>query len=669
MTVMTTTVPTLHPARKGPRPITAEDMWRIPRVGAPVPAPDGTWLVVPVTTYDLETNESRTRLWRVPADGGEPRAITSAELSGGEPAISPDGRQLAFTRRIEKGKAQLHVIPLDGGEARKLTDLPLGAFDPKWLPDGSGIVFGAQLFKGHPTPEATKTEFERREKDPVKAHVTEERFYRYWDTWLTTGEVVHLFVIDLASGTIRDLTPESEFWFDWMEPRGRFDIAPDGSEVAFEGIDFDHERSLIRSRIYRAPVAGGATECLTSSGTGQEAQPRYSPDGKFLVYGQQHDPFFYADRVRIMALDRASGTHAEWIGSWDLSPAHWTFGRDGTLLLEAEHEARMHLWAFKPGDREPRRYAAGGTLGGATAASDGRVWCMAQSLVQPPEIACVEPGGGEPRIVTRFTADTCAQFGTSEVRELQFEGAHGETVQMFVLLPPGYEPGKKYPLVQVIHGGPHAISGDVFHFRWSPQVFASPGYVVALVNFQGSTSWGQDFAKRIQGGWGERPFEDVMKATDVLAASDFVDATRMAAAGGSYGGYMAAWIEGNTNRFRCIVNHAGVYDLLVQYASDVTQGRAQSMGGEAWDGLERIQRWNPATTARGFETPMLVLHGEKDYRVPVSHGLECYGVLKAKGVPARLVYFPDENHWVLKPKNSLLWYREVLGWLERWLSA
>jgi dipeptidyl aminopeptidase/acylaminoacyl peptidase len=294
---------------------------------------------------------------------------------------------------------------------------------------------------------------------------------------------------------------------------------------------------------------------------------------------------------------------------------------------------------------------------------------MAQSLVQPPEIACVEPGGGEPRIVTRFTADTCAQFGPSEVRELQFEGAHGETVQMFVLLPPGYEPGKKYPLVQVIHGGPHAISGDVFHFRWSPQVFASPGYVVALVNFQGSTSWGQDFAKRIQGGWGERPFEDVMKATDVLAASDFVDATRMAAAGGSYGGYMAAWIEGNTNRFRCIVNHAGVYDLLVQYASDVTQGRAQSMGGEAWDGLERIQRWNPATTARGFETPMLVLHGEKDYRVPVSHGLECYGVLKAKGVPARLVYFPDENHWVLKPKNSLLWYREVLGWLERWLSA
>ena len=219
----------------------------------------------------------------------------------------------------------------------------------------------------------------------------------------------------------------------------------------------------------------------------------------------------------------------------------------------------------------------------------------------------------------------------------------------------------------MIHGGPHGISADGFHFRWNAQLFAAPGYVVSLVNFQGSTSWGQDFAQRIQGAWGERPFDDVMRATDVLIASGLVDEKRMAAAGGSYGGYLAAWIEGHTDRFRCIVNHAGVYDLLSQYASDVTQGRAQSMGGEPWKGLEAIERWSPARFAQGFTTPMLVIHGERDYRVPVTQGLECYGVLKAKGVPARLVCFPDENHWILKPANSLLWYREVLGWLERWL--
>jgi dipeptidyl aminopeptidase/acylaminoacyl peptidase len=240
---------------------------------------------------------------------------------------------------------------------------------------------------------------------------------------------------------------------------------------------------------------------------------------------------------------------------------------------------------------------------------------------------------------------------------------------MFVVLPPGYEPGKKYPLVQVIHGGPHGISADAFHWRWNAQLFASPGYVAALVNFQGSTSWGQDFARRIQGRWGDQPFADVMIATDALVASGLVDEKRMAAAGGSYGGYLAAWIEGHTDRFRCIVNHAGVYDTLAQWASDVTQGRGVSLGGVPWDGLEAIDRYNPARFAAGFTTPMLVIHGERDFRVPVAQGLECYGVLKDKGVPARLVYFPDENHWILKPRNSLLWYREVQEWLSRWLKG
>jgi dipeptidyl aminopeptidase/acylaminoacyl peptidase len=282
--------------------------------------------------------------------------------------------------------------------------------------------------------------------------------------------------------------------------------------------------------------------------------------------------------------------------------------------------------------------------------------------------ACATSGTGLERL-TRFTEPVTAGFGVGEVRELRFEGAYGESVQMFVVLPPGYQEGRKYPLVQQIHGGPHAASGDTFHFRWSSHAFAAPGYVVALVNFQGSTSWGQDFAKRILGGWGDRPFQDVMRATDTLVQSGLVDEQRMAAAGGSYGGYMASWIEGHTDRFKCIVNHAGVYDTLSQYASDVTQGRAQSFGGEPWDGIEAIDRWNPARFATGFKTPMLVLHGERDFRVPVTQGLECYGVLKAKGVPARLVYFPDENHWVLKPRNSLLWYREVLGWLERFLGS
>ncbi len=260
-----------------------------------------------------------------------------------------------------------------------------------------------------------------------------------------------------------------------------------------------------------------------------------------------------------------------------------------------------------------------------------------------------------------------ARVALGEVREMTFEGAQGAEVQMYVVLPPGHERGRRYPLLQVIHGGPHGISGDGFHFRWNAQAFAAPGYVVAEVNFQGSTSWGQDFAQRIQGAWAERPFEDIMRATDLLVAEGLADEARMAAAGGSYGGYMAAWICGHTDRFKCIVNHAGVFDTMSEYGCDVTQGRAVAFGGEPWDGLEAIDRTNPARYASGFKTPMLVAHGHRDYRVPADQGLECYGILKAKGVPARLLYYPDENHWVLKPQNSLLWYREVLGWLARWL--
>jgi dipeptidyl aminopeptidase/acylaminoacyl peptidase len=669
MSVMTFPSTTLYPARKGERPLTAEDMWAIPRVGSPVPSPDGARLAVTVTTYDVEKNAGKGRIWLVPARGGEPRALTSPELSSGDPAFSPDGRRLAFTRKVDGGKGQLHVMPLDGGEAQKMTDLPLGVFDPTWLPDGSGIVFGTWLINGHLTPEATKAEIERREKDPIKAHVTEERVFRFWDTWLTTGEVPHLFVLDLASGAIRDVMPESTAWFDWMDPSGQYDVSPDGKEIAFAGVVFDASRSLLRTVIHTVPVAGGTTTALTIDHPADDVRPRYTPDGTAIVYGMQHDPFFYADRVRLMRYDRAGRTHAPLLDTWDLSPVHWEFAADGSLLIEAEENGRVSAFLLGRGDTSPRRLVEGGSIGGLAPVAGHRICFTLQNLSLPPEVHVAPATGGAPERLTRFTEPALAGISLGEVREMQFEGAYGEPVQMFVVLPPGHQPGRKVPLVQVVHGGPHGISADAFHFRWNGQAFAAPGYVAALVNFQGSTSWGQDFAKRIQGAWGDRPFDDVMKATDLLIASGLVDETRMAAAGGSYGGYMASWIEGHTDRFKCIVNHAGVYDLMSQYASDVTQGRAQSMGGEPWEGIDVIDRWNPARYAQGFATPMLVIHGERDYRVPVSQGLECYGVLKAKGVPARLVYFPDENHWVLKPANSLLWYREVLGWMKRWLGV
>src|SRR5204863_8559479 len=261
MTAPAADTTTVYAARPGARPMTAEDLWKVPRVGTPSPHPEGTGCVVPVTTWDLEKNESRSRLWWVPL-AGDARPLTSDEFSSAEPAVSPDGRQLAFTRRKDKGKAQLHVMPLDGGEPRCVTSLPLGVFDPRWLPDGSGIVVGAMVLTGHLPPVATAADLERREKDPVKAHVTEDRVFRFWDQWLTTGEVPHLFLYDLARGTLRDLTPEPELWFDWMDLSGNYDIAPDGTEITLSGIT--RRDTVIRTYLYAVPVAGGPLRRLTA---------------------------------------------------------------------------------------------------------------------------------------------------------------------------------------------------------------------------------------------------------------------------------------------------------------------------------------------------------------------------------------------------------------------
>lgn len=663
----------LYPARNSDgRRITAEDLWRIQRVGTPATAPNGSAIVVPVTSYDLEKNRGRTRLWLIPAQGA-PRPLTSEEANAGDAVYSPDGIRLLFPRSVGDERSQVHVMPLDGGEPERLTDMPLGVFDPRWLPDGQRIVFGAMLLDEAPTPAGTKELLDQRAKDPVKAHVTENRIYRYWDRWLTTGEVPHLFVLDLETRALTDLTPAGAGWFDFMEPAGQYAIAPDGSEIAFVANSSRPPHQLLRWALYTVSTSGGEVRCLTPEGipagcSADMHRPRYSPDGRFIVYGAQKDPFFYADRVRLMRYDRTARTHAPIAEGWDRSPVAWEFTPDGTLVVECEDEGRVSLFAMRQGTETPRVIVQGGSVAALTTGPSGRVTFTLQTIVEPAEVCSCLPDGSDFRRHSSFNAPLLAEIAMGEVRSMEFEGAGGESVQMYVVLPPNFDPSKKWPLVHVIHGGPHGIAGDNFHFRWNLQAFAAPGYVVASVNFHGSTSWGQEFAACIQGGHGDRPYTDIMKATDALIETGFVDASRMAATGGSYGGYLVCWIAGQTDRFRCLVNHAGVFDLLAEYGSDVTQGRHQSYGGEPWDRLDAIDRWNPARFARGFVSPMLVIHGERDFRVPHNQALAVYNIYKAKGVDARLLFFPDENHWILKPRNSLVWNREVRDWLSRWLG-
>ena len=663
----------LYPARNPTkRPLTAEDLWKVARVGGPVPTPDGR-VVVPVTTYDLETNKGKTRLWLVPGEGGEPRPLTSEEHASTEPAVSPDGRWISFLRTRGEEKPQLHIMPLDGGEAERLTDLPLGVLDPRWFPDGTKVAFISMLLEEAPTPEGTKGLLEKRAKDPVKAHVTEDRVYRYWDRWLTEGEKPHIFVLDLATRRMTDATPQGTGWFDLMDPCGQYDISPDGTEIAFAANSSRPPHQLLRWAIYTAPASGkGPVTCLTPEGTPPKSadfwRPRYSPDGTSIYYGMQRDPYFYADKVRIVRHDRASKTHTVLTEDWDRSPAAWELAKDGTVILEAEDRGRVLLFAMPAGGGTPKPLTEQGTVSGLKIGRDGRVYFTLQTISAAPEATSIRLDGKELRKLTGFNDALLSEVALGEVREIEFAGADGNRVQMFVVLPPGFDPKRKWPLVHVIHGGPHGIAGDNFHFRWNPQAFAAPGYVVACVNFHGSTSWGQDFAAVIQGGHGDKPYTDIMRATDFLLETGYIDEKRMAATGGSYGGYLVCWIAGQTGRFACLINHAGVFDLIAEYASDITQGRHQAYGGEPWDRLDAIDRWNPARFARGFTTPMLVIHGERDYRVPHTQALAVYNIYKAKGVDARLLFFPDENHWVLKPRNSLVWNREVHAWLKRYLA-
>ncbi len=703
-------------ARK--RPMTVQDLWALPRVGEPVASPSGETFLVPVTQWSMDTNKSETRLWMIDTDdvkagnrarSDRARPFTAEGVTSSSPAFSPDGTRVAFLRRPggEKGDAgapregvgatkpgpkhpdqpQIYLQRTEGGEAELLTDLPFGANSPTWFPDGRRIAFFSKVYEDALTLEKTEAKKKERSDTPVTAHVTEKRFFRYWDTWLTENRVWHIFVLDTETNELVDLTPKFVNMVDTPDPH--LDIAPDGREIAFHATMPPLDD--LKSGIYTVKVPPRITKrtridapkSLTPEFGAQHRRPVYSPDGRWILYGTQMRKHFYADRVRLTAYDRQSKAHTVLTEDWDHSASGWTFAPDGrSVYFAAEINARSAVWyvdivqaARSPRNNPPEELCRGGVLSSPVIAGE-RFLCNVSHINKPPEIVSYDLEGDDRKYTTAFTEPGLADIEMSEHEEVYFRGANGDKVHMMVVYPPGMKkPAKgkrlrrKLPLVHMIHGGPHSTFGDQWHWRWCAQIFASPGYVCALVNFHGSTSWGQDYAASILGRWGDQPYEDIMKATDYLVERGIADPKKMAISGGSYGGYLTAWIASQTRRFKCAINHAGVSDLQTQYASDVTHGRRVAIGGEAWDDLEGLDRYNPMRYARGFHTPMLIVHGQKDYRVPYANAIETYNVYKAMGKKARLVVYPDENHWILSPRNSEHWYGEVLGWFRKYLGG
>ena len=643
-------------------PITPEDLWNLKRVGQPEHIPNTTRVVVPVASYD-EENKAHSVLYTVDRDGTT-RQLTSSERNASSPAPSPDGDRIAFLARTDEEKPQAYVMPLDGGEARCVTDLPLGVRYVTWIPGRNALVAGAPVMRDHPSADAT-AEFIDENEDNTLPIVTEDRVFRHWKKWLAGRHVDHLFRVDLTDDSVTDLTPDLNRLIGLDDLDGSIALTPDGATVIFTLDAAEPAWERITFSLHCVPVVGGEIVALPTGESAQQTRPKVSPDGSTVVYGVQYEQDYYADLVRIVSHHIATGTEQLHTGTWDRSAGGWEFINDTCIVFNAEDEGHVRLYTLDIEGGHPVPQTSTGSNHGPRPGVDC-FWHRHESMHLPPEIAVT--AGGHTRIVSGFNDESLARLDLTAAEEVRFEGSNGAQIQAFIVEPPDFDNSTQWPLLHNVHGGPHNGVMDSWHWRWNTQVMAAAGYVVVSVNFHGSSSFGDAFTRSIRGAWGDLPARDIEAATDHMLSLGYIDEDRMAVGGGSYGGYLVSWITTLTDRYAASICHAGVTDLLGQWASDHTAGREHAVGGVPWEDMDAVQRWSPMAHTHDIVTPTLVIHGELDYRVVMTQGLALYGTLKAKGVPSRLVYYPDEGHWIESRDNALHWWAELHGWLDRWLG-
>jgi dipeptidyl aminopeptidase/acylaminoacyl peptidase len=661
------------------RPITPQDLWAVKRLGSPALSPDGKTAVFTVQEWSIEKNKSTASLWLVDVAGGAPRRLTNAQVSDSGPAWSPDGTRLAFTsKRGEDENASLYVINLAGGEPEKILELPYGVSQPKWMPDGTGVIVATTVI-----PElagslakadlaAMKKEIKRRKDSKMTAKVTEDRQYRYFDHWLTDNLASRLVLVNVTTKEFKDLTPK---WKVLFQTSGdvNYDISPDGKLVALAvNVTPPPYSDFLNVDIHLVPTDGsGEMKNVSAENKGDDDGPTFSPDGKSLLFARTEVPYGNGESAKLWRHDLATGRNTPVTDALDYSITGAEFSADGkTLWTTAEEKGVVPVFKLNAdGSGLTAVYKEGSSTSLTT--NGGSIVFLNDTTSRPNELFALDAATGAVRQLTHFNDELMAKLDLGKVESYWFTGAAGEQVHGWLVLPPGYDPKKTYPLVQLMHGGPNTMNRDSWSYRWNTHVFAAPGYIVTWVNRHGSTGFGEKFAQSIINQWGDMPLEDILKSTDyLLQRFPNIDPKRMAAAGGSYGGYMAAWVAGHTDRFAALINHAGVNDFITQYGADVTPyGFTQVLGGTPWKNPEGMQRNNPVTYAKNFKTPMLIIHGEMDYRVPYVNGTALYAIYQSMGVPSRLVIFPNENHWVLTPQNAIYWHWEMQGWLSRYIGG
>jgi len=667
------------------RPVTVDDLFKFKRVSDPQVSPDGRYVVYVVSEVLFEENRTQSDLWLVEMTTGKARALTSTPKNESHPRWSPDGQWIAFQSNRD-GDTQIWLLPLAGGEARKLTALSTGAYSPVWAPTGDKIAFVSDVFaefSEKPFAEADRLNREKldaREKSKVKVRIVTELLYRHWDSW-NDGRRKHLFVVDVKDGAAvgepRNVTPgenDAQPTSSTFSAGDEFAFSPDGKSLAFTATPLptrEHAWSTNHD-IWLVNLDTFERRQVTTN-PGADGFPRFSPDGRRLAYRSQARSGFEADKWQIKVLDLETGRHRSLTENWDRSVEDFIWTPDGQRLFFLAQEAGGEpIWSVDANvGGTPTLHKQGGVHAGLSLTSDGGVLVFSHhSATQPTEVHAMNLGNAdvsEPRVLTETNAALLAQLEMNPLESVTVQGADGADVQMWLLKPPGFDAQKKYPLVFWVHGGPQGAWMDAWGYRWNPQVWAAQGYVIALPNPRGSTGFGQQFTDEISRDWGGKVFADLMACMDWLEQQPFIDATRVAAAGASYGGYMMNWFQGHTDRFRTLVTHCGVYNLESMYGTTEELWFTEWDTGIPWKNEDQL-KWSPHKYAANFKTPNLIIHNDLDFRVPLSEGMQLFTALQRQGVPSKLIMFPDEGHWVNKPQNSELWHKEIFAWLADYLK-
>ncbi|HEX5759239.1 MAG TPA: S9 family peptidase [Thermoanaerobaculia bacterium] len=660
------------PAAPAPQPLTLDHLLGLARISEPALSPDGRSVAFTLRTTDRAANRARFDLWLVGGDGSGLRRLTDHPENDTGPTWSPDGAALYFLSP-RSGSSQVWRVPVGGGEPEQVSRLPLDVAGFRLAPDGTRLVLAVDVFPDCPDLACTVARLAEREARQAPGRLYDRLFVRHWNAW-EDGLRSHLLVVPVAGGEPVDVTRGLDADVPAPPFGGMEEVAfsPDGRQLAFSAkvagraeawsTDFD---------IYLVPADGSAPPReLTLDNPAWDARPLFSPDGRTLAHLAMERPGYEGDHIRVVLRPLSGGPPRVLAADWDRSPAEIAFSPDGgTLYATAPDGGEQRLFALDARSGAVRALSSAGTVRGPTASRERVVFTL-ESLEGPAELWSVRPDGSDPRPLTAINRDRLEGVALGSAEQFHFPGWNDERVHAWIVQPANRDPGRRYPLVLLLHGGPQSSFGNEFRYLWSSQVYAGAGYAALAVDFHGSTGYGQAFTDSIRGDWGGKPLVDIERG--IAAALDrypWLDGERVCVLGASFGGYLVNWIAGRwPGRFRCLVSHAGPFDLReLSLTTDELWLPEWELGGSYWQAPEEHERHNPVNHVARWKTPMLILHGELDYGVPQAQGIAAFTALQRRGIPSQLLATPNEGHWTLRPASSVLWHETVLAWLDRWL--